>query len=96
MFYALECMRPMIYDWSTTLLSNMKHYLNECKVGRVQNFRFSSILSTFFFERVLGLSPRVDVTLHGVRDPAQQCWVDAMCRLGGGRVSNPYPADFFP
>ena len=24
MFYAVECMRPMIYDWSTTLLSNMK------------------------------------------------------------------------
>ena len=25
MFYAVECMRPMIYDWSATLLSNMKH-----------------------------------------------------------------------
>ena len=65
-FYAVECMRPMIYDWSTTLLSNMKHQFNECKVGRVWNFRFSSILSTFFFELLLGLSPRVDVPLHGV------------------------------
>ena len=35
MFYAVECMRPTIYDWSTTLLSNMKHQLSECKVGRV-------------------------------------------------------------
>ena len=68
--YAVECMRPMVYDWSTTLLSNMKHHLSECKVSRVPNFGFSSILSTFFFERVLGLSPRVDVPLHGVRDPA--------------------------
>ena len=25
MFYAVECMRPMIYDWRTTLLRNMKH-----------------------------------------------------------------------
>ena len=50
----------------------------------------------FFFERVPGLSPRVDVPLHGVRDPAQRCWVDAMRRLGGGRVANPYPANFFP
>ena len=25
MLYAVECMRPTIYDWSTTLLSNMKH-----------------------------------------------------------------------
>ena len=96
MFYAVECMRPTIYDWSTTLLRNMKHQLSECKAGRVQNFDFSSILSTFFFEHVPGLSPRVDVPLHGVRDPAQRHWADAMRRLGGGRVSNPYPADFFP
>ena len=50
----------------------------------------------FFFERVPGLSPRVDVPLHEVRDPAQRHWADAMRRLGGGRVANPYPADFFP
>ena len=24
MFYAVECMRPRVYDWSTVLLSNMK------------------------------------------------------------------------
>ena len=24
MFYTVECMWPTIYDWSTTLLSNMK------------------------------------------------------------------------
>ena len=71
MFYVVECMRPTVYDWSIALLGNMKHQLSECKMGRVQNFGFSSILSTFFFERVLGLSPRVDVPLHGVRDPAQ-------------------------
>ena len=71
MFYAVECMAPTIYDWSTSLLSNMKHQLSECKAGRIHNFGFSSILSTFFFERVPGLSPRVDVPLHGVRDLAQ-------------------------
>ena len=96
MFYAVECMRPTVYDWSTTLLSNMKHHLSECKAGRVQNFRFNSILSMFFFERVPGLSPKVDVPLHGVRDLAQRCWEDAMRRLGGSRVSNPYPTGFFP
>ena len=86
----------MIYYWSTTLLNNMKHQLSECKVGRVRNFKFSSILSMFFFERVPGLSPRVDVPLHGVGDQAQRRWEDVMHRLGGGRVANPYPADFFP
>ena len=24
MFYAVKCMRPIVYDWSTALLSNMK------------------------------------------------------------------------
>ena len=49
MFYVVEFMRPTVYDWSTALLVNMKHQLNECKMGRVRNFGFSSILSTFFF-----------------------------------------------
>ena len=65
-------------------------------MGRVRNFSFSSILSTFFFERVLGLSPRVDIPPHGFQDPAQRRWENVMRRLGGGRVANPYPADFFP
>ena len=95
MFYAVECMRPIVYDWSIALLGNMKHQLSECKMGRVWSFSFSNILSTFFFDHVPWLSPRVDVPLHRVRDPAQHCCVDVICRLGGGRVSNPYPAEFF-
>ena len=95
MFYAVECMRPTIYRWSTTLLSNMKHQISKCKVGKVRNFVFNSILSTFFFMHVPGLSLRVDVPLHGVQDLAQRRWEDMMHRLGGGRVANPYPTDFF-
>ena len=53
-FYVVECMRPTVYDWSATLLSNMKQQLSDCKMGRVRNFGFGSILSTFFFEHELG------------------------------------------
>ena len=35
MFYAVECMRHTVYDWSTVFLSNMKHYLSDCKMGTV-------------------------------------------------------------
>ena len=70
MFYAVKCMQPTVSDWSTTLLSNMKQQLNDCKMVRVQKFGFDNILSTFFFERVPGLSTRVDIAPHGVRDPA--------------------------
>ena len=44
MFYAVECMRPTVYDSSTALLGNMKHQLSECNIGRVRNFDFNSIL----------------------------------------------------
>ena len=65
-------------------------------MGRVRNIGFGSILSTFFFECVLGLSPRVDISPHGVRDPTQRRWENVMHRLAGGRVDNPYLVDFFP
>ena len=71
MFYVVECMRPTIYDWSTSLLGNMKQQLTNCKMGRVRNFGFAIILSTFFFEHVLGLSPRVKITPHVPWDLAQ-------------------------
>ena len=73
----------------------MKQQLSECKMERVWNFGFSSILSAFFFERVLGLSPRVDIAPHRVRDPAQLCWANFMWRLGGWRVDIPYQTDLF-
>ena len=53
-------------------------------------------MSTFFFERVPGLSPRVEIAPHGIRDPAQRHWANVVHRMGGGRVANPYPAEFFP
>ena len=49
-----------------------------------------------FFEHVPRLRPIVDIPPHGVQDSTQQRWENVMCRLGGGRVANPYPADFFP
>ena len=33
MFYALECVIPTMYDWCTSLLTNMKGQLTECKQG---------------------------------------------------------------
>ena len=73
----------------------MKQQLSDYKMGRVQNFGFRSILSAFFFKWVLGISPRVGIAPHGVRDLAQLRWANFMWILGGGRVANPYLADFF-
>jgi hypothetical protein len=29
MLYVVECLRPMVYDWCTTLLANMKSHLDD-------------------------------------------------------------------
>jgi hypothetical protein len=48
MFYAVECLRAMVYDWCTSLLANMKSQLMNCKQGIKRNFGFASILCIFF------------------------------------------------
>jgi hypothetical protein len=53
MFYLVECLRPTVYDWCTSLLANMKSQLINYKQGRKMNFGFMSILCSFFFEWVL-------------------------------------------
>jgi hypothetical protein len=69
MFYSLDFLQPMFYDWCTSLLANIKRQLIDFKQGRKRKLRFISILSSFIFERVLGLGPRVDIVLHGLCDP---------------------------
>jgi hypothetical protein len=70
MFYALECARPTVYDWCTSLLTNMKGQLIECKQGAKRNFGFASILCSFIFEQIPSLGPRVDIIPRGPHDPA--------------------------
>jgi hypothetical protein len=65
MFYVLECLRPTVYDWCTSLLANMKIRLMDYKQGKMRNFIFASILCIFSFERVPCFSPRVEITPHG-------------------------------
>jgi hypothetical protein len=95
MFYAVECARPIVYDWCTSLLANMKGQLIEFKQGSKRNFGSSSILCKFFFERVPCLRPRVEILPREPRDPTMTWWIVVMRRQGGGRVSMPYNDDFF-
>jgi hypothetical protein len=95
MFYSLECVRPIVYNWRTSLLTNMKGQLKESKQGGKKNFGFASILCSFFFEQVLGLGPRVEILPRGPRDLAMAQWIEVMRQKGGGRVVTPYNDDFF-
>jgi hypothetical protein len=95
MFYVVECLRPMVYIWCTSLLANIKSKLTNCKLDRMRNFRFASILCSFFFERVTSLSPIVEVITHDLHGPAMSWWTKVMWKLGGGMVLTPYNDDFF-
>jgi hypothetical protein len=94
MFYAVHCVRPTVYEWCTSLLTNMKGQLTECKQGSKRNFGFDSILCSFVFERVPGLGPRFYILPRGPRDPAMARCTEVMKQHGGGRVSTPYNEDF--
>jgi hypothetical protein len=89
MFYSLECVRPTMYDWCTSLLTNMKGQLTECKQEEKRNFGFASILCSLFFEWIPSLGPRVEINPRGPSDPTMVRWVEFMRRQGGGRVVTP-------
>jgi hypothetical protein len=95
MFYALEFARPTVYDWCTSLLTNMKGQLTECKQGEKRNFGFASILCSFFFEWIPSLGPRVEIIPRDPHDLAMAQWFEVMRQKGGGRVVTPYNDDFF-
>ena len=56
---AVDCMHGALYDCCLGVVPIMKRQLSDCKRGRRKNFGYSSILVTFYFERVLGLSPAI-------------------------------------
>jgi hypothetical protein len=87
--YLVECLQPMVYDWCTSLLGNMKSQLTDYKQGRKRNFGFISILCCFFFEKVPFLSPRIKIIPHRLCDRAMSRWTEVMRWLGGGRVPTP-------
>jgi hypothetical protein len=50
--YALECMEPRVFNWCEGVLKIMKKQLTKCISGGLKQFRYGSILVSFFLERV--------------------------------------------
>jgi hypothetical protein len=71
---AIQCLNAQIFDWSTTLLERMKRQLTDCRQWTQRNFRFGTILCSFFFERVLSFSPQEVVRGHQASFPAVCRW----------------------
>lgn len=93
-YYALECTRPMIYDWCTRLLASIRTHLMTCKVGQKKNFGYGSLICSFFFKRILTLAPRVSLPPSPMREPQMRRWTLLWYCLGGGPPRH-YNEDFF-
>jgi hypothetical protein len=74
MNYAIQCLNAQIFDWGTTLLECMKRQLTYFQQRTQRNFRFGTILCSFFFERVSSFSPREVVRGHHASFPAICRW----------------------
>ena len=84
MYYALECMRPTVYDWCTSLLTSVCTQLTACKTRRQIFFGYGSLICSFFFERILVLTPRVSMPPLPPREPRMARWTRLWYCLGGG------------
>jgi hypothetical protein len=94
MYYALECMRPIVYAWCTSMLASVRTQLTTCKMGRQKNFVYGSLICSFFFERIPALTPRVSLLPLPLREPQMMRWTRLWYRLGG-RPTRHYEEDFF-
>jgi hypothetical protein len=73
----------------------MKRQLTDCRLWTQRNFRFRTILCSFFFERVHSFSPQVVVLGHQASLPAVCRWAVLLPRQGGGRTNESFNDDFF-
>lgn len=94
MYYALEYMRPTIYDWCTDMLASIHTQLTAYKTGRQKNFGYGSLICSLFFERIPTLNPRVSLSSPPPRQPWMMRWTRLWYRLGGGPTCH-YDEDFF-
>ena len=60
-YYALECTWPTIFDWCIGLLVFVRAQLMKWNMGQHRNFGYGILICSFFFKRVLALSPWVSL-----------------------------------
>jgi hypothetical protein len=76
--YSLECMEPHVFNWSDGVLRSMKKQLTKCRRGDLKQFRYRSILVSFFLERVPNLRLQVEWGILAPQDPRMKRWCDLM------------------
>jgi hypothetical protein len=77
------------------MLECMKRQLTECRGWNNKNFGFGTILFSFFFERVLSLSPREIIQGHVASFQVVCRWATLLTQQGGGRTIEAFDDNCF-
>ena len=87
MSYVLECLEPIVFNWSEVVLSQIKEQLNKEKGGRKKIFSYGSILIPFALEWIPLMQPQhVTLDISSPRDPRMQRWAELMGRHSGQSI----------
>jgi len=82
---AAECLNPTLFDWATTVTTNIKRKLTKCRHGGVKQFCYGSIVVSFFLERLPIFQIQGAVVTDPLpREPRMARWAALMPRGGGG------------
>ena len=93
---AVDCLHGALYHWCSGVIPIMRKQLSNCKIGKQNNFGYSSTLVPFLFERVPGLSPAVPLPVCSPRHPRMsRCGEIFLHQGGGGPVQSVYDDDFY-
>jgi len=79
-----ECLNPTLFDWATAVTANIKRQLTKCKRGGLKQFRYGSILVSFFLEQLPIFQGQGSIVADPLpREPRMARWATLMPRGGG-------------
>jgi hypothetical protein len=94
MAYALQCVEPTLFNWSTTFLHNVKDQISRCRMGKQKQFGYGSFLVSFFLERIPQMQPQITLVVRPVGEPRMERWTSLSPRLGTDSEFK-FTGDFF-
>jgi hypothetical protein len=92
--YAIECTEPRVFNWVDAMLCMVKKQLTKCRRGNLKQFRYGSLLVSFFLERVPLLRLQVERNIPAPRDPRMLRWCQLMAQHVAGPIIK-YDDTFF-
>jgi hypothetical protein len=94
MAYALQCVEPTLFNWSTTFLHNVKDQILRCRMGQQKQFGYGSFLVSFFLERIPQMQPQITLAVRPIGEPRMEHWTSLSPRLGTDSEFK-FTGDFF-